>query len=74
MFLIAHDSQLKASLIQELQISIVLGAKARSGAAAKESLRLFTKNTGPCEAVRQCIGADAWPVLEGHVRGCMPPI
>ena len=27
--------------------------------------RLFTKNTGPCEAVRRCIRTDACPVLEG---------
>ena len=28
--------------------------------------RLFTKNTGPCEAVRRCIRTDACPVLEGQ--------
>ena len=27
--------------------------------------RLFTKNTGPCEAVRRGIRTDACPVLEG---------
>ena len=27
--------------------------------------RLFTKNTGLCEAVRRCIRTDACPVLEG---------
>ena len=27
--------------------------------------RLFTKNTGPCEAARRCIRTDACPVLEG---------
>ena len=54
--------------------SIILDVNIRGGAAAKESLRLFTKNTGPCEAERQCIGADAWPVLEGHVRRFTPPI
>ena len=32
--------------------------------AANDAKRLFTKNTGPCEAERQCIGADAWPVSE----------
>ena len=26
--------------------------------------RLFTKNTGGCEAVRRCIPSDACPVLE----------
>ena len=26
--------------------------------------RLFTKNTGGCEAVRRCIPTDACPVLE----------
>lgn len=33
-------------------------------AEAREK-RLFTKNTGPCEAVRRCIRTDACPVLEG---------
>ena len=28
--------------------------------------RLFTKNTGPCEAARRCIRTDACPVLEGQ--------
>ena len=35
------------------------------GAAAKEPKRLFTKNTGLCEAARRCIGADACPMPEG---------
>ncbi len=35
------------------------------GVAAETSeKRLFTKNTGPCEAVRRCIRTDACPVLE----------
>ncbi len=34
--------------------------------AANDLKRLFTKNTGPCEAVRQCIGTDAWPVSERY--------
>ena len=35
-----------------------------SGLSVKDVKRLFIKNTGPCEAERQCIGADAWPVSE----------
>ena len=31
--------------------------------------RLFTKNTGACEAVRRCIRSDACPVLEGYGEG-----
>ena len=34
-------------------------------AAETRGERLFTKNTGPCEAVRRCIRTDACPVLEG---------
>src|ERR1044072_2396809 len=35
------------------------------GVAAETSEKgLFTKNTGPCEAVRRCIRTDACPVLE----------
>lgn len=34
-------------------------------AAVTREERLFTKNTGPCEAVRRCIRTDACPVLEG---------
>jgi hypothetical protein len=33
-------------------------------AAETSEKRLFTKNTGPCEAVRRCIRTDACPVLE----------
>ena len=37
----------------------------KRGAAAETRLkRLFTKNTGPCQAVRRCIRTDACPVLE----------
>ena len=35
-------------------------------AAETRGERLFTKNTGPCEAVRRCIRTDACPVLEGQ--------
>ena len=46
-------------------------------AAAKDASRLFTKNTGPCELERGCIGADAWPVSEGYsarlVAGWLSP-
>ena len=35
------------------------------GAAVKRPKRLFSKNTGLCEAERRSIGADACPVLEG---------
>ena len=38
----------------------------RERAAAKRPKRLFTKNTGPCEAARRRIGPDACPVPEGH--------
>ena len=34
-------------------------------AAVNRPRRLFSKNTGLCEAVRRSIGADACPVLEG---------
>ncbi|GED18205.1 hypothetical protein AMI01nite_61960 [Aneurinibacillus migulanus] len=37
----------------------------REGAAVKRPKRLFSKNTGLCEAARRSIGADACPVLEG---------
>ena len=33
-------------------------------AAETRPKRLFTKNTGRCEAVRRCISTDACPVLE----------
>ena len=35
------------------------------GAAAKRPKRLFTKNTGLCQAARRRIGSDACPVPEG---------
>ena len=38
----------------------------RWGAAAKRPKRLFTKNTGLCQAARRSIGSDACPVPEGH--------
>ena len=34
-------------------------------AAVNRPRRLFSKNTGLCEAARRSIGADACPVLEG---------
>ena len=42
----------------------IRSAPVQIGAAAKDAKRLFNRNTGPCEAVRQCIGTDAWPVSE----------
>ena len=30
--------------------------------------RLFTKNTGLCQAARRSIGSDACPVPEGHAE------
>jgi len=36
------------------------------GGAANGLKRLFTKNTGLCEAVRRSIGADSCPVLDGE--------
>ena len=36
------------------------------GAAAKRPKRLFTKNTGLCQAARRSIGSDACPVPEGY--------
>jgi hypothetical protein len=36
----------------------------RAGGAEARGKRLFTKNTGPCEAVRRCIRTDACPVPE----------
>ena len=38
-------------------------------AAAKRPKRLFTKNTGLCQAARRRIGSDACPVPEGHAEG-----
>ena len=38
-------------------------------AAAKRPKRLFTKNTGLCEAGRRSIGSDACPVPEGYAEG-----
>ena len=37
-------------------------------AAAKRPKRLFTKNTGLCQAARRRIGSDACPVPEGHAE------
>jgi len=31
--------------------------------------RLFSKNTGLCKVVKQCIGSEACPVLSGERRG-----
>ncbi|XLG13210.1 Hypothetical protein ACI5QL_00635 [Bacillus velezensis] len=42
----------------------LLGCKPER-AAVNRPRRLFSKNTGLCEAVRRSIGADACPVLEG---------
>ena len=41
----------------------------RLAAAAKRPKRLFTKNTGLCEAGRRSIGSDACPVPEGYAEG-----
>jgi hypothetical protein len=38
----------------------------REAVAQTRGKRLFTKNTGACEAVRRCIRSDACPVLEGY--------
>lgn len=40
----------------------------------KRPKRLFTKNTGLCQAARRSIGSDACPVPEGHADalGCIP--
>ncbi len=35
----------------------------------KTPRRLFTKNLGLCKPIVGSIGADACPVLEGHVDG-----
>ena len=37
-------------------------------AAAKRPKRLFTKNTGLCQAARRRIGSDACPVPEGYAE------
>ena len=37
-----------------------------AAAAAKRPKRLFTKNTGLCQAARRSIGSDACPVPEGY--------
>ena len=37
-----------------------------AGVAVKRPKRLFTKNTGLCQAARRSIGSDACPVLEGY--------
>ena len=36
-----------------------------SEVSTKRGWRLFTKNTGLCKLVRESIGSDACPVLEG---------
>ena len=41
----------------------------REGAAANRPKRLFTKNTGLCQAARRRIGSDACPVPEGYAEG-----
>ena len=38
-------------------------------AAVKRPRRLFSKNTGLCEAERRSIGADGCPVPEGKGEG-----
>ena len=38
-------------------------------AAANGPKRLFTKNTGLCQAARRRIGSDACPVPEGYAEG-----
>ena len=41
----------------------------RLAAAANRPKRLFTKNTGLCQAARRSIGSDACPVPEGYAEG-----
>ena len=41
----------------------------RRAAAANRPKRLFTKNTGLCQAARRRIGSDACPVPEGYAEG-----
>ena len=41
----------------------------RMAAAVDRPKRLFTKNTGLCQAARRRIGSDACPVPEGHEEG-----
>ena len=41
----------------------------RAAAAANRPKRLFTKNTGLCQAARRSIGSDACPVPEGYAEG-----
>ena len=38
-------------------------------AAVTRPKRLFTKNTGLCQAARRSIGSDACPVPEGYAEG-----
>ena len=40
----------------------------RRAAAANRPKRLFTKNTGLCQAARRSIGSDACPVPEGYAE------
>ena len=40
----------------------------RGAAAANRPKRLFTKNTGLCQAARRRIGSDACPVPEGYAE------
>src|SRR5262245_4221196 len=42
-----------------------LRAAQRRWGAERGPRRLFTKNTGPCQVGRLCIGADTCPVPEG---------
>ena len=42
------------------------GALLSKGAAENRPRRLFTKNTGLCQAARRSIGSDACPVPEGY--------
>ena len=41
----------------------------RRAAAVNRPKRLFTKNTGLCQAARRSIGSDACPVPEGYAEG-----
>ena len=45
----------------------------RRAAAANRPKRLFTKNTGLCQAARRRIGSDACPVPEGYAEGSGHP-
>jgi len=59
-----YERNFVKELGKKAAVPSVYGLPRFGGAAAKDLKRLFTKNTGSCEAAMQCIGADAWPVSE----------